>query len=91
MPPDDLITGLRALFATLGLSRDSDVLGSGVMAELAAAGAPLLQEPTKPAGPDPAQVVRDDATQCLLLGWIAWRVAFAGFARASAGCSQDPC
>lgn len=74
-PPDELVAGLKALFGTLGLSRDSDVLGSGVMADLAAAGAPPLQAPPGPPAPDPAQVVGHAATQRLLLGWIAWRVA----------------
>lgn len=74
-PPDELVANLRSLFATLGLSRDSDVLGSGVMAQLAAAGAPPLQRPPEAAAPDPVQVVRHDATQRLLLDWIAWRVA----------------
>jgi triphosphatase len=73
-PPDDLVEGLRALFATLGLARDRDVLGSGVMAELAAAGAPPLHLPPGPAAPEPAQVVRHPATQRVLLGWLAWRL-----------------
>ena len=42
--------GLRALFATLGTSRDSDVLGSGVAVELAAAGAPPLPLPVLDGG-----------------------------------------
>ncbi len=74
-PPDHLVEGLRLLFTTLGLSRDNAVLGSGVMAELAAAGAPALQKPPGLAAPDPALVVRHTATQRLLLDWIAWRVA----------------
>jgi triphosphatase len=74
-PPAQLVDGLRALFATLGQSRDSDVLSSGVVAELAEVGAPPLSLPTSGAGPDPAQAVSADATQQMLLGWIAWRVA----------------
>jgi inorganic triphosphatase YgiF len=74
-PPAELVDGLRALFATLGLSRDNDVLGSGVMAELAAVGAPPLTLPPGPAGPDPSDAVQAAATQRMLLAWIAWRAA----------------
>lgn len=74
-PPAELVTALRSLFATLGLSRDSDVLASGVMAELAQAGAPPLALPPGPAGPAPADVVRAAETQRTLLAWIAWRAA----------------
>ncbi|MDL2339372.1 MAG: CHAD domain-containing protein, partial [Pseudomonadota bacterium] len=76
-PPADLVESLRSLFATLGLSRDSDVLGSGVVAELARAGAPELKLPPGPAGPDPVDAVRDTGTQRVLLAWIAWRTTFA--------------
>jgi triphosphatase len=75
-PPDELVAGLRALFATLGRSRDSDVLGSGVLAaELAKAGAPLLKQPADSDAPDPVQAVRAAPTQRLLLAWLAWRAA----------------
>lgn len=74
-PPGELVAGLRALFATLGRSRDSDVLGSGVFAELAKAGAPPLKQPADPDAPDPAQAVRAAPTQHLLVAWIAWRAA----------------
>jgi len=74
-PPAELVEGLRALFATLGLSRDNDVLASGVVAELAAVGAPALSLSRGLTSPDPAQVVRATATQQLLLAWIAWRAA----------------
>ncbi len=74
-PPAELVDGLRVLFATLGLSRDNDVLGSGVMAELAAVGAPPLTLPPGPAGPDPSDALRAAATQRTLLAWIAWRAA----------------
>jgi triphosphatase len=74
-PPDELVDGLRALFATLGMARDSDVLQSGVMAELAKAGAPALRLPAGPVGPDPIDAVRAAVTQRLLLAWIAWRTA----------------
>ena len=76
-PPAELVENLRALFATLGMSRDSDVLGSGVLAELARAGAPALELPPGPAGPDPVEVVRSADTQRIFLAWIAWRSAFA--------------
>ena len=74
-PPADLVEGLRALFATLGMSRDSDVLDSGVVAELAKVGAPPLTLPSGAAGPDPAEAVRATETQQTFLAWIAWRVA----------------
>lgn len=41
-PPAGPVEGWRSLFATLGMSRDSDVLDSGVAAELAKVGAPPL-------------------------------------------------
>lgn len=72
-PPEALVDGLRALFGTLGESRDSDVLDSGVVAELAEVGAPPLSVPTAEPGPDPVEAVRDSKTQALLLAWIAWR------------------
>jgi inorganic triphosphatase YgiF len=75
MPPAELVAALRSLFATLGMSRDSDVLASGVMAELAQAGAPPLALPPGPSGPEPADVVRADDAQRTLLAWIAWRAA----------------
>ena len=74
-PPSELIEGLRALFVTLGQSRDSDVLESGVMAELAKAGAPALKLPASSVGSDPIEAVRAIETQRLLLAWIAWRAA----------------
>ncbi len=76
-PPAHLVDGLRALFATLGQSRDRDVLDSGVVATLAQAGAPPLPVPASAAGPDPADAVRSAETQGLLLAWIAWRTALA--------------
>lgn len=73
--PDELVEGLRSLFATLGTSRDSDVLSSGVAAELAVAGAPPLTLPPVPDGADPADAVRATDTQRTLLAWITWRAA----------------
>lgn len=72
-PPAELIDGLRALFATLGAARDRDVLGSGVQAELARAGAPALTLAPATDAPDPAALVRASDTQRLLLAWITWR------------------
>lgn len=77
MPPPALVAELRALFAELGLSRDSDVLDSGVVAELAKVGAPPLSMPAGAAGPDPADAVRSPRTQALLLALIAWRAGLA--------------
>jgi len=77
MPPTELVENLRSLFATLGMSRDSDVLGSGVFAELTRAGAPALEVPPGPTGPDPVEVVRSAAAQRSFLAWIAWRATFA--------------
>ena len=76
-PPAELVDGLRALFATLGECRDGDVLGAGVVADLARAGAPPLEAPPGPAGPDPAAVLRGADTQRLLLAWLAWRAMVA--------------
>lgn len=76
-PPAELVDGLRSLFATLGRSRDQDVLASGVMAELAELGAPALVLPAGSAGPDPVAAVSADATQRRLLGWITWRAGLA--------------
>lgn len=75
MPPVELVATLRTLFSTLGESRDSDVLASGVMAELVQAGAPPLALPAGTAGLDPAVVVKAANTQRTLLAWIAWRAA----------------
>jgi len=72
-PPAELVEGLRQLFAELGKARDSDVLGSGVAAELKKAGAPPLHLPTDANAPDVAQLARGNDTQKLLLAWIAWR------------------
>jgi len=74
-PPAHLVDGLRALFATLGESRDRDVLDSGVAALLAEIGAPPLAVPASGGGPNPADAVRAGETQALLLAWIAWRTA----------------
>lgn len=72
-PPDALVDGLRALFTTLGESRDSDVLDTGVAMELARLGAPQLKVQTGAPGPDPVEAVRADAAQHLFVGWIEWR------------------
>ena len=76
-PPVELVDGLRSLFTTLGLCRDSDVLTSGVVAELTKVGAPPLKPPSGPAGPDAADAVRAADTQRILLAWIAWRADLA--------------
>jgi triphosphatase len=49
------------------------VLESGVMAELAKAGAPPLKLAPGPAGPDPIELLRAADTQRLFLAWITWR------------------
>ena len=76
-PPAELVDALRSLFATLGLARDQDVLESGVIVELARAGAPpsALEhvQPAGLAGPAAAEVVAASDTQRALLAWIAWR------------------
>jgi triphosphatase len=73
MPPIELVDSLRTLFAALGMARDSEVLESGVMAELAKAGAPPLKLAPGPAGPDPIELVRAADTQRLFLAWVTWR------------------
>ncbi|MDR7269720.1 inorganic triphosphatase YgiF [Pelomonas saccharophila] len=72
-PPAELMDGLRALFAELGKARDSDVLGSGVAAELQRAGAPPLTLPADNGSIDLTALIRNDDTQQLLLAWITWR------------------
>jgi CHAD domain-containing protein len=72
-PPPALVAELRALFAEMGQSRDSDVLDAGVAMELAAAGAPPLQSQAAASAPDPHTVARSDRVQGLLVEWLAWR------------------
>lgn len=72
-PPAELVDGLRALFAELGKARDSDVLGSGVAAELRQAGAPPLALRAEDDATDLAALIRSDDVQHLLLAWITWR------------------
>jgi inorganic triphosphatase YgiF len=74
-PPPVLVADLRTLFAVLVQSRDSDVLDSGVVAELAKVGAPQLKGGFGEPGPDPVDVIRAATTQRLLLAWIGWRAA----------------
>lgn len=71
-PPPELVEKLRGVFARLGEVREADVLGSGVAAALALAGAPPLGLPAGSPGPDPADIVRSADTQQLLLAWIGW-------------------
>jgi inorganic triphosphatase YgiF len=61
-PPPALVDGLRRLFAALGTARDRDVLGSGVAAELALAGAPPLALPGDADAADPAALARTGDT-----------------------------
>ncbi len=75
MLPDALLDELRALFGTLGESRDADVMDAGVVAELAEVGAPSLTMPAGKGGPDPVEAVRSARTQALLLALISWRAA----------------
>ena len=76
-PPPKLVEDLRGVFATLGQVREADVLGSGVAADLARAGAPPLAGPPPAAGPDPDEVARSPETQHMLLDWIGWRMSLA--------------
>jgi len=89
-PPDEMVERLRSLFATLGLSRDDDVLGEGVAAALERAGAPALTVPAAAPGPDPAATVRAAETQQLLLEWIAWQASLSeGRPAAAAAAAGD--
>jgi triphosphatase len=72
-PPAALVDAMRAIFDTLGLSRDSDVLDSGVAMELVKAGAPPLKLPGGTSSPDPVEAVKAGSTQQTFLAWIAWR------------------
>jgi len=76
-PPIEIVESLRNLFAALGMARDSDVLESGVMSELAKAGAPPLKLPPGPAGTDPVELVQAPDTQRTFLAWITWRSTLA--------------
>ena len=76
-PPDGLEAGLRALFEKLGESRDSDVMDSGVVAELAQAGAPAFAFPAGGAVTDPVVACRANEAQRVFLAWIAWRALLA--------------
>ncbi|NCT83107.1 MAG: CYTH and CHAD domain-containing protein [Comamonadaceae bacterium] len=76
-PPAELVDGLRTLFTELGRVRDADVLAGSIAAELRQAGAPPLAWPAAAGAPDPAALVRSEATQRLLLAWIAWRAGLA--------------
>ncbi len=73
-PPEPLVDELKQLFSELGKARDSDVLDSGVVAELAKVNAPSLTMPKREAGPDPVATVGSTDTQKTLLAWLAWRV-----------------
>jgi len=73
-PSPELIEPLRALFSTLGLARDADVLSSGVMAALQKSGAPAATAPVGDDGPDAADVVRSGDSQRLFLAWAGWRL-----------------
>jgi len=75
--PPHLVEDLRALFAGLGACRDIDVLDSGVLADLARAGAPALTLGRAENGPSPAELIMSDSTQRLFLAWIAWRASVA--------------
>ncbi len=90
-PPAELVDGLRHLFATLGLARDRDVLGDGVVAELATFGAPPLALPAAAAGPDPdpVAVVGSAEAQRIFLAWIAWRMSLDGAIRGESGAVVD--
>ena len=74
-PPSGLVDDTRALFAALGRSRDSDVMDSGVVAELARAGAPPLSLRPATTGPAVSATIDTAATQKIFLAWIAWRIA----------------
>lgn len=75
--PPNLIEGLRVLFAGLGACRDTDVLSSGVLADLARAGAPPMAMQRAENCASPVDLIRSDSTQRMLLAWIAWRESLA--------------
>ena len=79
-PPPELEERLRGVFVMLGRVREADVLGSGVMADLARAGAPSLETPTPVADQDPSDIARADDTQQLLLDLIRWRTSLGAVA-----------
>lgn len=75
MPPPGLLDDTRALFAALGQSRDSDVMDSGVVAELARAGAPPLNLRPVATGAAVSATIDAAGAQKTCLAWIAWRSA----------------
>lgn len=75
--PQAIIDEVRSLFVKLGRARDSDILASGVAAELEKVGAPALALPDDEAGPDLVAMVRAANSQNMLLDWIAWRMSLA--------------
>lgn len=89
--PQPLVDGLRQLFGTLGLARDSDVLDAGVALSLAEAGAPPLAPVAVDGSLDLRAVVGDAEVQRLLLAWLAWRagLALAETDSAPAGARKD--
>ena len=89
--PQPLVDGLRQLFGTLGLARDSDVLDAGVALSLAEAGAPPLAPAVAGGRLDLREVVGDAEVQRLLLAWLAWRagLALAGPGSAPAGVRKN--
>jgi CHAD domain-containing protein len=72
-PGEDALAGLKALFTALGACRDADVLDSGVIADLARAGAPPVAWPGAATVNDPAALLRSEAVQRTLRQWLAWR------------------
>lgn len=89
-PDPALVDGLRSLFTELGQARDSDVLKSGVAAELARAGAPPIPLPATCVVADPADAVRSGPVQRLILAWIGWRISLAPAGRPNDGAAGEP-
>lgn len=91
VPPQHLIDDLRSLFATLGQSRDTALLDSGVTAALISAGAPPIHARRGGSGLDLAKIVRATNVQRVLLGWVAWRMQIAempSLAKAPSGATR---
>lgn len=73
--PAGLEENLRTLFSTLGESRDTDVMATGVVAQLAQAGAPPIAFARGDKTLDPSDACRGGGAQRTFLAWIAWRAA----------------
>ncbi|BDI06889.1 hypothetical protein CATMQ487_38590 [Sphaerotilus microaerophilus] len=89
-PVEADLDGLKALFTDLGACRDTDVLDSGVIADLARAGAPPVAWLAATSVNDPAALLRSEAMQHTLRQWMAWRWLLPSATQAEPGQAAAP-